>query len=243
MFNSTKTRFWFIELKFVYIVWIFKKIRHLIKILVIITIIYIDHNAILNLIEQITFIVSFIDKLNLRFIRVSNYIQRFNLKIRHKSNKMHIISNAFSRLINLNINFDRFNDEKKLNVLFIITLIHMKNIFRKKLLKNYFNDSTWKKIIILLNQQKIIDVERNVFFIEKTISFFVSMIISLTNTHSNLVDFAYFNRWYLMFSIQFMTTTTIIQNSLNIRNAYFFYSWFIETIAWLFTSLFKLLNT
>ena len=173
-----------------------KKIRHLIESFVIITIIYIDHDVALNLIKQIIFIISFIDKLNLRLIRASNYIQWFDLKIRHKSNKMHIVSDALSRLINFNINSKKFIDEKKLNVLFIINLINMKNIFRKKLLKNYFNDSTWKKIVALLNQQKNVDVENSAFFfIEKMISFFASMNTLLTSTFSSLVDYAYFNCW------------------------------------------------
>ena len=163
LLNSTKTRYWFIELKFVDIVWMFKKIRHLIKFFVIITIIYIDHDAILNLVKQITFIISFIDKLNLRFIRVSNYIQRFNLNIRHKFDKMHIISNALFRLISFNISSKKFDDVEKLDALFTTILINMKNIFRKKLLKDYFKNSAWKKIAALLNQQKNADAENSAF--------------------------------------------------------------------------------
>ena len=174
----------------------FKKIRHLIKFFIIIIVIYINHDAIFDLIKQIIFIISFIDKFNLRLIRVFDYIQKFDLKIRHKFDKMHIVSNVLFRLISFNTNSKKSDDEKKLNALFIIILINMNVIFRNRLLKNYFNDSTWKKIAVFLNQQKIVDVENSVsfFFIEKTISFFALMITSLTSTRLSLVDSAYFNR-------------------------------------------------
>ena len=146
------------------IVWVLKKIRHLVEFSVIIIVIYIDHDAVLNLIKHIIFITSFIDKLNLRLIRVFDYIQKFDLKIRHKFDKMHIVSNVLFRLINFNTNSKKSDDEKKLNVLFTIILINMNVTFRNRLLKNYFNDSTWKKIAVFLNQQKIVDVENNVSF-------------------------------------------------------------------------------
>ena len=128
------------------------------------TIIYIDHDAALDIIKQITLTIFFIDKLNLRLIRASNYIQRFNLKLRHKSNAQHIISNAFSRLFSLNKKQQLIDDEKKLNALFTITMCEMNEVFRIRLLKNYRNDSIWKKIFDLLNVQKI-SAENNVFFL------------------------------------------------------------------------------
>ena len=169
LLNSIEIRYWSTELKLVDIVWIFKKIRYLIKSSVIIIVIYIDHDAVFDLIKQITFTTSFIDKFNLRLIRVFDYIQKFDLKIRHKLDKMHIVSNVLSRLINLNTSSKKSDDEKKLNALFIIILININVTFRNRLLKDYFNDSTWKKIAVLLNQQKIADVENSasLFFYRK----------------------------------------------------------------------------
>ena len=141
LLNSVETRYWLTELKTVDIVWIFKKIRHLIESLFILTIIYIDYNAALNIVKQITLTTSFTNKLNFRFIRASNYIQQFNLKLRHKLNAQHIISNAFSRLFNLNKKQQLVNDEKKLNVLFIIIICEMNKIFQTRFLKSYRNNS------------------------------------------------------------------------------------------------------
>ena len=65
-------------------------------------VIYIDHELTLNIVKQITLIINFIDKLNFRFVKISNYLQKFNLNIKHKFDKQHIVSNAFFRLANAN---------------------------------------------------------------------------------------------------------------------------------------------
>ena len=100
------------------------------------------------------------NKLNLRLIRASSYIQRFNLNIRHKSKKQHVVSNILSRLTSLNIFFK--TNEKKLNVFFIINFVKMNEFFRNRLLKSYNNDFAWKKIFNFLEIQE--NVENNAFF-------------------------------------------------------------------------------
>ena len=98
-----------------------KKIRHLMKIVALdlLIVIYINHDVVLKITKQISLIISFINKLNLRLVRVFDYFQRFNLNIRHKFDKQHIIFNALSRLIFNNINFvlRKFIDEEKLDIL------------------------------------------------------------------------------------------------------------------------------
>ena len=159
---SIETRYWSTKLKIVEIVWMLKKIKHLIESSTIFIVIYIDHEFTLNIIKQISLSTSFTNKLNFRLIRASDYIQRFNLKLRHKSDAQHIIFDAFSRLVSLNIDENKqINDEKKLNALFIIILIKMNEIFRNRLLKNYRENSTWKKISDFLNAQ--INIENSVF--------------------------------------------------------------------------------
>ena len=164
LFISIETRYWSIELKLIDIVWVLKKIKHFIDSFVLSIVIYTNHDSTLKIVKQIFFIISSIEKFNFRFVRASNYIQRFNFDIRHKFDKQHIMSNALSRLINLNENIKKFFDENELNALFIITLIEMKKIFRNRLLKDYIKNSVWKKIIILLNAQKQIDIENSATF-------------------------------------------------------------------------------
>ena len=161
LFISIEIRYWSIELKFVDIVWMLKKIKHLIDSFALSIIIYTNHETILKFVKQTILIISSIDKLNFRFVRASNYIQRFDLNIRHKFDKQHIISNVLFRFVNFNNNIKKSFDENKFDVLFITTLIKINEVFRNRLLKNYIKNSTWKKIIILLNTQNQIDIENN----------------------------------------------------------------------------------
>ena len=96
---------------------------------------YIDHDAAIEISKQISIITTFMNKLNLRLIKAFDYIQRFDLKLRHKSNKTHIMSDALFRLINNNIIDASSNEE--LNVLFITAIIDLDEVFRKKILNNY----------------------------------------------------------------------------------------------------------
>ena len=98
------------------------------------TIIYTNHEVAFNIVSQTTLFIIFIDKLNFKFIRVFDYIQRFNLNIRYKFNKQHIVSNVLFKLLNNNIEFKNVDN---LNVLFIASLIEINKIFRKRLLNDY----------------------------------------------------------------------------------------------------------
>ena len=69
-----ETCYWLIELKFFEIIWMLKKIQHLIEIVFTITIIYTNHDIAMNLTKQISMTIFSIDKFNLRLIRASNYI-------------------------------------------------------------------------------------------------------------------------------------------------------------------------
>ena len=100
-------------------------------------IIYIDHDIALKIVKQITFIISSINKLNLRLIKIFNYVQRFNLKIRYKFEIQHVIFDVFSRFANLNIEIQLQNYENEFDVFFIVILIEMNENFRFRILKNY----------------------------------------------------------------------------------------------------------
>ena len=163
LFSSIETRYWFIELKIIDVIWVLRKIRHLLnfskqKSIVI----FIDHDAVLNIIKQVNIIIISIDKLNLRFVKVFDYIQRFELDIRHKSSKQHIVSNVLFRLININI--DTIFDENELNVLFITVLIEVEKDFLKRIIEDYFIDVNWKKISVVLDKQNVENDARFFFY-------------------------------------------------------------------------------
>ena len=70
---DVKSRYWSTELEIADIVWILKKTRHIVEISDK-SIIYIDHDATLEIVNQIILIISSIDKLNLRLIKAFDYI-------------------------------------------------------------------------------------------------------------------------------------------------------------------------
>ena len=219
-----ETRYWSTKLKIIDIVWVLKKIKHLMKSFFISIVIYTNHDVALNIIKQTTFTTFFIDKLNFRFIRTSNYIQRFNVELRHKSNVQHIISNAFFRFVSLNIEQKLVDDEEELNVLFTTILIKMNEVFRNRLLKDYRNDFSWKRIFDLLNAQ--INIENNVsfFFIEKTSLFFALMITLLKVMFLSHANSAFHNYWLLIFSIRYTTSSVITLNFENVTNDLHFFT-------------------
>ena len=150
---DVKTKYWFTKFEIIDIVWIFKKIKHIVEISSNKIIMYIDHELILNIIIQITIKTISINKFNLRFVRVSNYIQRFNFDIRHKFNKQHIIFDVLSRLINDNVNASIVKnvDENEFDVLFIISFVEMNENFRNQIIENYKSNLNWQKINDILN--------------------------------------------------------------------------------------------
>ena len=108
------------------------------KFSIIIIVIYTNRDVIFDIAKQITFIISSTNKFNFRFIRISNYIQRFNIELRHKFDVQHIIFDVLFRFVNFNANEKkRIDDDDELNVFFIITLIKMKKKIRNHLLKDY----------------------------------------------------------------------------------------------------------
>ena len=115
----------------------FRKIQHFIDFAKIkFIIIFIDHDAALNIAKQINMIIALTNKLNLRLIQTSDYIQRFELKFRHRSKKQYVVSDVFFRLFNTNVEANA-SFEEELNALFIIILMKMNETFRKKIEKNY----------------------------------------------------------------------------------------------------------
>ena len=75
LLTFVKTRYWFIELKLTNIMWILRKIRHIVELLQQKSfIIFTNHDVVLNITKQTFFIISSTNKLNLRLIKTSNYI-------------------------------------------------------------------------------------------------------------------------------------------------------------------------
>ena len=102
--------------------------------------IYIDHGIVLKNFKQIILIIFSTIKLNLRFIRISEYIQKFrNLKFRHKSGKQYIIPNALSRFnqeSNVRSESDDQFDDFFYHIIFVEIFNDFKTRFKIKYVKN-----------------------------------------------------------------------------------------------------------
>ena len=80
------------------LVCVFQKTRHLVEAAKTPTIVYTNHGASLEIAKQTTLSIASTDKLKLRLVCVSDYVQRFLLVIKYKPGKYHIIPDALFRL-------------------------------------------------------------------------------------------------------------------------------------------------
>ena len=66
-----------------------RKIRHMIEIIkILFMIIYTNHAMTISIFRQINFLTFSTDKLNLKLIKVFQYLLSFNLVVKHKSRKL-----------------------------------------------------------------------------------------------------------------------------------------------------------
>ena len=97
--SVVEMKYWSTELKIAGVVWIVRKIRHLIESCRNFSVfIFTNHVATVEIVSQIFLIITNIDKFNLRLIRVFQFLSILSIKIKIKSEKLHIIFDVFSRL-------------------------------------------------------------------------------------------------------------------------------------------------
>jgi hypothetical protein len=100
--TSAETRYWLIELKMTDVTWMTKKVRHLIKSSKKqFAIIFTNHVTLTNIIKQTFLTFSNTNKLNLRLMKVFQYLSNLSIEIRVKSGRFHVIFDALSRLFSI----------------------------------------------------------------------------------------------------------------------------------------------
>ena len=158
MLTSAKQRYWSIEFEIAALVWIIKKVKHMIETITKTTVIFTNHSVSTSIVKQISHIFSNIDKLNLKLIKVFVYLSQFDLDVRYKSKKFNIVFDVLFRLFTIS-SLQSFS--KKTNA-FQISLIIMSNEFKKRLIDEYAKDASWTKIIKALQElEKRLKKERN----------------------------------------------------------------------------------
>ncbi len=112
------------------------------------TVVFTHHSATTAIVKQISLSTSSTDKLNLRLVRASQYLSQFQLDVRYRPGKQHIVPDALSRLLNSMADLrDRESDGTLDEVFaFNMTLVEMSDSFKKTLSKAYREDNQWKKV-------------------------------------------------------------------------------------------------
>lgn len=96
--SPAKKRYWPTELEVAAMVWVVRKLHHMIRASKQKTIIWTDYSATSSIVNQTNLFTFNIDKLNLRLVRAAMYLSQFELDIRHKADRDHVILDALFRL-------------------------------------------------------------------------------------------------------------------------------------------------
>ena len=157
LLKNAETRYWPTELKLAEIIWVLIKVRYMIDTATK-TVIYTDYDIALGIAKQITLTTSSTNKLNLRLVRASNYIQRFrNIEFRYKLDSRYIVPNALSRL---SYTQSKNESEGELDTLwghaYVVTvLVEMTSKLKAKILQEYQDDKGYTRVL------KVLDANNN----------------------------------------------------------------------------------
>ena len=159
LLKDAETRYWPTELEIAGIVWVLSKLRHMVESAPK-TVVYTDHGAALAIAKQTSLTTSSTDKLNLRLVRASDYIQRFrNIEFRHKPGKQHVVPDALSRLDaamgDAEYSRKSSKEEGVLDALHgcayaTTSLVEMSPELRREIVEGYTKDPAWKNTIQVL---------------------------------------------------------------------------------------------
>jgi hypothetical protein len=212
LLTSIEKNYWSTKLEAAKFIWIIKKVRHLIQFSKKSMIIQIDHVVIVNICKQISIIsINSAMRMNLRLIRVFQFLSQFsNLKIRHKTNKYHLISDALFRLQSLNKE-NLSDDHAELNEFFVKHVIYVYNTilmklgseFRARIIEKYFKNKTWRRIIRICDENAALKKNAaKLFFVRESFTMFResdSYMISNINSRSSKLSETSIDRMILLF--------------------------------------------
>ena len=133
-------------MKIVCLVWIIKKICHMINEFLADTVIWTDHSVTIQIMRQMMLISSFMNKLNLCLVRASQYCFQFHINVWHCSDWLNIILNVLSHFLNKIADFKNWllknmleNIDEKIHIYHII-VIKILSDFQNKIKKIYLKD-------------------------------------------------------------------------------------------------------
>ena len=158
---NAEIKYWSTELKVTDLVWVVKKIRHMIEAAELPIIVYTDHSVTVFIICQTFMNTTLMKKLNLQLIHTSEYLQWFCLNICYKPDKTNIIPDILSRLTSHDYWFKL--NESSLNALhtsimsiYANTLVEIFSSFCEWIIHSYMK-SHWKWVIDMIEWNNELD--------------------------------------------------------------------------------------
>ena len=142
--------------------------------------IWTDHFITIQIMKQMILINSFINKLNLYLIRVSQYCFQFHINVWHCFDQLNIVLNVLSHLFNKIMNVKNQllenmleNINKKIHIYHII-VIEMLSDFQNKIKKVYLKNKKWKKIIQQLHysEESLADTSSYFYFMNEDLVYY-----------------------------------------------------------------------
>ena len=171
--TPAETRYWPTELEVAGVVWAISKLRHLINSSSRPTIVYTDHSAAVWIARQTSLMTTSTEKLNLRLVRASAFLSQFDLDVRFRPGKEHVIADALSRLPQhdgMAEGLDEFLDNQvafsdvcEPVYTYNATLAEMSTDFRKAIQIGYQKDRRWTRLSHLVGE----DVAPGVRFVRR----------------------------------------------------------------------------
>ena len=154
LLTAAEMNYWPTELEVAGLVWTVRKIRHLIESSKSKVIVYTDHSATTDIVKQSSLNSVSTLRLNLRLVRASQYLQRFELDMRHKPGKSNVIPDALSRLSSTNdSNVPHGHSElDALHYAYTTTLVEMSDDFKQRIVEGYDTDPAWTKVLAVLRR-------------------------------------------------------------------------------------------
>lgn len=163
LLKAAETRYWPTELEVSCLVWALHKVRHLVESATQPVIVFTDHASTVGLSTQGSLNTVAVEKLNLRLVRASQYIQQFRLRVCHRPGTTNIVADALSRLPRTNgipkpsdvyLEADAlltaFPADSNGNNNHIAISLHLSNDFKDRVRRAYASDPRASEILTVL---------------------------------------------------------------------------------------------
>ena len=154
LLSPAETRYWPTEMEMVGIVWAVRKSHRMIRSTAQPTIVFTDHSSTVAVVKQTNLVTTSTDKANMRLVRAAQYLSQFDLDVRWKPGRQHIVPDALSRLPTKQSpqeTEDALADLDEGHV-FHATIAEMSEDFRSAIKDGYKTDKHWAKVLVSLEQ-------------------------------------------------------------------------------------------